>query len=223
MVLKKTLKAAVVWEYINKNPAAYASPPSYEAAKMKVWTQEQINTFFERSEDCWYHTLYVVGLTTGMRLGEMLALSWEDIDFEARTVSVTKSLKYTKEKGLHIKGPKNKNANRNITIPKYTVNKLSHHRAKQLQGVQIVFDNIGKYIYPNDVWRDFTKNCEACGVPVIRIHDMRHTHATHLLQKYNVKVVAERLGDTANTVYNTYAHVLPTMQKEVADHLDDLF
>lgn len=223
MVLKKTLKAAVVWEYIMKNPAAHASPPSYEAARMKVWSQEEMNRLVERSESFWLHALYVLGMTSGMRIGEMLALNWSDIDLTTGIISITKSLKHSKEKGLHTEKPKNDNAFRNITVPQITVKKLTIHREKQSSGCKTVFDKFGSYLYPQNIRRDFESDCKACEVPVIRVHDMRHTHATHLLQKYNIKVVAERLGDTELTVLQTYAHVLPTMQQDVANYLDTLF
>lgn len=223
MVLSKSLKAAVVWGFIDKDPTAHASPPSYKAGKMKIWTEDEMKDFLVRSENLHLHPLYVLALTSGMRMGEMLALTWEDLNFKDNEVTITKSLKYTVTSGLHIKRPKTSNSFRNISLPQYTMDKLKHHRDIQPVELPKVFHNAREYIYPSEASRFFQRDCVSLDMPIIRFHDLRHTHATYLLQKYNVKVVAERLGDTVNTVLNTYAHVLPTMQKEVATHLETMF
>lgn len=223
MVLSKTLKAAIVAEYVTKNAAAHASPPSYTPKKITVWTEDEMKDFIERSESSWLHELYVLALTTGMREGEMLALNWTDIDFTRNIITIDKSLKYTGDSGLFIKDPKTPNSFRNITIPKFTMNKLILKREKQAAGIKLVFDDDGEYIYPSAASRYFVRECKKLGLTKIRFHEMRHTHATHLLRKYSVKVVAERLGDTPLTVLTTYAHVLPSMQDEVAEGIDTLF
>lgn len=223
MVLSKTLKAAIVDEHITKSPAANAKPPTYTPKKIKIWTQEEAKDFIIRSESYWLHELFVLALTTGMRIGEMLALKWADIDFKTNTITIDKSLKYTGESGLFIKGPKNDNAYRSIVIPKLTANKLLALKAKQPPGVEIVFQDQNEYLYPSASSRYFSTVCKELGMPKIRFHELRHTHASHMLRKHSIKVVAERLGDTPATVLETYAHVLPGMQQEVADGIDEDF
>lgn len=221
MVLSKTMKAAVVWGYAIKDVTAHATPPSYKPGRMKIWTEEEMKDFMVRSESMWLHTLYCLALTSGMRRNEMLGLNWSDIDFKSNTITIDKALKYTPSRGMHIKDPKTPNSFRNITIPQFIVDKLDVLHQQQPPGINIVFDNGGLTIHPTEASRTFLKDCKKLNMNPIRFHDMRHTHASHLLKKYNIKVVAERLGDTALTVLTTYAHVLPSMQQSVADGIDD--
>lgn len=223
LVISKTFKQALRWNYVLKNVAREAEIPSYKPAVVDMWSKEQLSKFLTDTRLEERHALYVLGGTSGMRIGEMLALHWTDIDFEKCSVKITKSLKYTKQKGLHLKEPKNRNAYRTIIVSKSTIGALLEHKKNQLPGVEIVFDNMGKFTYPNEAWRKFQEHCVKYGIPKSRLHSLRHTHASLLLVKFNVKVVAERLGDNVETVLKTYAHVLPNMQQEVAVSTEDVY
>lgn len=216
MVLSKIFKQARIWRYLVVNVMEDITPPSYRPRKMMIWTKDEVIQFLRVTEGSELHALYMVAFSTGMRIGEILGLTWDDIDFEDGTISITKTMKYTSRDGLHHKFPKTDNSLRTINVPAAVIETLKKHQAGQLPDVKIVFDNIGNPYYPNNVTRKFQTQCKKLGFPVIRFHDIRHTHASHLLDRHNAKIVAERLGDTVETVLKTYAHVLPNMQKEVA-------
>jgi integrase len=224
MVLRKTLKQALIWNYVVKNVAREAVPPSYKPKKVECWTEEQLIFFLENSRDLDRHVLYVLGANSGMRIGEMLALQWTDIDFVRNSLSVIKSLKYTKKNGLYLKNTKTDNSERTIILPESVMQALQEYKNVQILETPIVFHNFGEYIYPSEAWREFIKDCKDLNMKRIKLHGLRHTHATILLNKgYNAKVVAERLGDTVETVLRTYAHVLPSMQQDVANSLSNLY
>jgi integrase len=223
-VLSKTFRQATTWNYVLKNVVREAPVPSYKPAKVDVWSEETLIHFLNSSRDMHRHALYVLAGTSGMRKGEMLALHWSDIDVNKCRVEITKSLKYTPEKGIHEKTTKNTNAERSIIVPQSTIDALTELKKNQLPGIDIVFDHIGEYLQPTEVWRQFITDCKKLGLPRIKFHGLRHTHATLLLSKgFNPKVIAERLGDTVETVMRTYAHVLPNMQQEVADSIGNLY
>jgi integrase len=225
MVLSKTIKQAVTWNYVVKNVIKEASSPSYKPAKVEVWTEEELSHFLNVSRNLENHALYVLSATTGMRIGEVMSLNWKDIDVVKHRIEITKTLKYSKSKGLYIKPtPKTSNSLRTIVVPKSTIEALQEHKSRQLPDVEIVFDRFGKYVHPHDVWRSFVKESTGLGMKRMKLHGLRHTHATILLGKgFNAAVVAERLGDTVETVLRTYAHVLPSMQQEVADQLSNIY
>lgn len=225
LVLSKTFRQATIWNYIIKNVAREVSPPQYKPDERQVWTEEQLSFFLEESRGFARHALYVLASTSGMRNGEMLALHWTDIDFNKCTVSITKTLKFTKEKGLHIKlSPKTDNSRRTIKLPQSTIDTLLDHKARQLPDVPIIFDQKCKYTYPTEALRKFVDDSSKLNMPRITLHDLRHTHATLLLQwGYNAKVVSERLGDSVEMVMRTYAHVLPSMQDDVAVSLNRIY
>lgn len=225
LVLKKTFRAAQVWGFITQNVILLVKMPTYKAPTMKVWTAEQSKVFLGSTRGTAFHIAYVLALSTGMRIGEILALTWEDIDFENLTITITKSLKYDLVNRLHVKETKTTNSDRTIDIPQSTATELREHKEQQLTGLEMVVNWLDKHPYPSDVSREFRSRVKELGLPMIRFHDMRHTHATMMLKMgIHIKVVSERLGHAnINTTLSTYSHVLPGMQREAAEKLNSIF
>lgn len=224
LVLRKVFNTAERWGIISKNPVRHVKPPAYESSKINVWTLEQMNQFLERSKDSHQYALYDLALASGMRIGELLGLQREYLDLDNGIVQVQMSLKYTSGLGLHLKEPKTDHSKRIISLPEHTINVLRDHLNNSLPS-NFVFHNIGDPIYPSEATRYFIRDQEKAGVPIIRFHDLRHTHASMLLLKgVNPKVVAERLGHSSvATTLDIYSHVMPSMQKEVASIVNSFF
>lgn len=224
LVLRKAFKTAQKWGIIQSNIASHVRPPAYRPTKMKVWNEEQVKRFLEASKQSPYHVIYTLTLSTGMRIGEVLGLEWDDLDLHNGLLQVQRSLKYTVGVGLHTKEPKNLHSKRTISLPKGTIHALEEHKKNSLPA-KWVFHHVGDPIYPSELSRRFQTDVKKSGILPIRFHDMRHTHATLLLSMgVNPKVVAERLGhSTVITTLDTYSHVMPSMQKEVAERLGNLF
>lgn len=223
LVLRKTFRAAQKWTIIHSNVMQFVKTPKYKSQTMKVWTKEQVRGFLERSKEYPLHALYNLALNSGMRCGEMLGLRWEDVDFVSNTVTIKRSMKYSLKEKLHEKSTKNTSSMRTLSIPQSTMGTLRTHKETNLPG-HYVFHKFGEPLYPSAVSRIFQGDIKRAGMPIIRFHDMRHTHATMLLQMgVNPKVVAERLGhSTVVMTLDTYSHVLPNMQKEVAAALENV-
>lgn len=224
LVLRKSFRQALRKELIYHNPAQYVKPPRYTPTTMKVWNQSQVQTFLDWAKDnSPYYQIYALAVTTGMRVGEILGLFWDDINFDLQTLTIQRSAKYEGGK-LYTKETKNKSSRRTIALTESTVKMLQEHKENSLPYF-LVFHRFNEMLYPTTISRQFAFDCVTAGVPKIRFHDMRHTHATMLLQMgVNPKIVAERLGhSTIKTTLDTYSHVLPNMQKEVADMLNSKF
>jgi integrase len=178
-----------------------------------------------------------------MRRGEALALRWRDIDLDGSTISVRRSVGIVRVKGegaTVLEGPTKTGKPRVVDIGPDTVAVLRAHRreraglALQLAAADaLVFGDIeGRHLHPERFSRTFTEALARCRrelaeagqdpPPVIRLHDLRHTHATLLLSAGEpVKVVSERLGHSSAVVTMTvYAHVLPGGQRKAADRFD---
>lgn len=230
--LHAALNRAVKWNLVARNACDAVEKPRAPRPEMQTWTPAQVNQFLATAQHDRLHALYVVALTTGMRQGELLGLSWGDVDLKANTISVRRQL----TQDLHLVEPKTAAARRLIVLPEVAVAALKQHRGRMfaeghLSGEgnpqHLVFvDTEGHPVRQSNLLRrSFFPRLKQAGVPRIRFHDLRHTCATLLLaQGVHPKIVQERLGhSTISMTLDTYSHVTPTMQQEAAAKLDALF
>ena len=230
--LHAALNRAVRWNLVARNPCDAAEKPRAPRPEMKTWTVAQVNQFLAAAQQDRLYALYVLALTTGMRQGELLGLSWPDMDLKAGTVSVRRQL----TQDLQLLEPKTAAARRLIVLPEVAVAALRKHRARMLaeghlsgdgNPQHLVFvDTVGHPLRQSNLLRrSFFPLMKQAGVPRIRFHDLRHTSATMLLaQGVHPKIVQERLGHAQiGMTLDTYSHVTPSMQQEAAAKLDALF
>ena len=165
---------------------------------------------------------------TGMRRGEALGLRWDDIDLEAGRLSVRRAL-IPSGREVVVSEPKTPRGRRSIALDPETVAVLKAQAARQLaeqadwqegwtdSGYVFTTEN-GESLDPEDVTRYFRQAVKKSMLPTIRLHDLRHTHATLALQAgVHPKVVSERLGHaTVSITLDTYSHAIPAMQEEAA-------
>jgi integrase len=175
-----------------------------------------------------------MAISTGLRQGELIGLKWSDIDWRNRHLQVQRQLQRLKE-GIGFTEPKSDAGKRTIVLGKAMMEKLRKHieiqdLEKSLAGSRwqendLIFSStIGTPFEPRNLFRIYKELLKQASLPDIRFHDLRHTAATLMFkQGVHPKVVQERLGhsDIALTL-NTYSHVLPSMQDDAADLLDEL-
>lgn len=232
-VLKDALHQAARWRLLVHNPSDAVEPPRREDREMQVLDDKQIGTLLKRSVGKSIYIPIMLAVTTGMRRGEILGLRWSDLDLNAGTLAVCQSLEHTKSGGLKFKQPKTRRSRRVVALPDFAVEALRKHRAAQgrlrLQAGAEYQDNDlvcarwdGTPRIPGAVTRAFAKILTDLGLPKVRFHDLRHSHATQLLREgIHPKVVSERLGhSTVGITLDTYSHVTPTMQEEAAKRID---
>jgi integrase len=177
--------------------------------------------------------LFVLALSSGMRLGELLGLRWRDVDLDAGTLQVRQIL-VRMPSGLRFGEPKTKRSRRRISLSAGARDALRHHRARQAaerlrlgpvwEDHDLVFANeIGKPLDAGNLLRrDFWRVLSKAGVPRCRFHDLRHTCATLLLQQgVHAKVVSELLGHSSiGMTLDIYSHVIPDMQQHAVSAMD---
>ena len=247
-ILSAALAAAAESQRLARNPAARAHPPTAKQAKppeMHPWTAAQLAAFLSwAAEDGHQHAAaWAVLARTGMRRGEALALRWRDVDLDVGTVAVRRSVGVVRVKGegaTVAEGPTKTGKPRVVDIGPATVAVLrAWRRERATMALQLVTADAlvfateeGAHLHPERFSRTFTEALARCRrelagagqepPPVIRLHDLRHTHATLLLSAGKpVKVVSERLGHSSAVVTMTvYAHVLPGGQRDAADSFD---
>jgi integrase len=231
----KALKQAVADGLIPRNAAAYVKAPRPRKKEVRRLTQEQARAFLEAARGDRFEALFVLAIHCGLREGELLGLKWDDLDLDAGTLTVRRTLSETRERGHVFELPKN-GKGRRIKLTTGAVKVLRRHRKAQLKermrlaGLWVdnglVFPNqVGKTMNARNLTaRSFKPLLERSGLPrSMRVHDLRHTCATVLLKMgLHPKYVQELLGHaTIAITLDTYSHVLPDMGDGLADAMDD--
>jgi len=211
---------AVRYYDLKSNPCAKAgSMGKSKAEEMDFWTGEEFRRFIDsvmnkRLSYMAFMTLY----WTGMRLGELLALNPKDVDLEKRTISITKSYQRFGKKDV-ITPPKTSKSKRVITIPEFLAADIKDYMDSlyDLQENDRLFP-ITKYYLEHEMQRGIKES----GVKRIRVHDLRHSHASMLIELgFSPLEIANRLGhEKVETTLNTYAHLYPNKQTKLAERLD---
>lgn len=205
-VLRKLLNDAVEWGQVAENPVRRVRPPRVPPKLRRVWSAEQARRFMEAARKDRYGPLFLFLLGTGCRLGEALALRWEDLDLERGAARLQASL--TEVRGEIIEGPpKTPHALRTVHLPAFVVEAL---RGMARRGDYVFWTAGGKPPGRTDLMERFRKICLQAGVPPMRIHDLRHLHASLLIASgVDLKTVQSRLGHaTPAFTLQVYAHVV---------------
>lgn len=223
-VLSNLFKYAVTKEYIKENPAKIAGSPQVSKPKMvNYWTLEEFQDFISHVDDRMYHALFMTLYYSGLRKGELRALTWADLDFKDNVITVSK----TNYKG-HIQTPKTSAGFRKVPMPEHVMKLLKKLRIQRNPSPtldHVVFGEFHDAIGETTLSRWFKKYLDQSGVKKIRMHDIRHSHASYLIDRnVPVSVVAARLGhgDVAMTL-NVYSHMFPSKEKEAVSAMEDDF
>jgi len=199
-----------------------------------VWLSEQ-KTFLTFAKDYRLYSAFVVNLDTGLRLGELLALTWKDIDLVNGFINVNKNIVVVedrdnetdnKTKLLVQDTTKTKSGKRKIPLIARSLQLLNELKLKQQANSDIVFcSEKGTHVFPRNFERTFSKVINKAGIDKCNVHTMRHTFATRLFEKdVSVKTVSKLLGHSSvSFTLNFYIHVLPTTKAEAIKVLDTLY
>ncbi len=217
--LYKSLKQAVKWQLVPRNVAQSVDPPKASKKEIKPLDEHQVRKLLSTVEGDKLEALYVLAITTGMRKGELLGLKWEDVDFQAETLRVSRTMFDGR-----VNTPKTSKSRRSIKLSKPALMALENHaRISEWIFCTSVGTHINVHNLHNRSWKPLLK---AAGFPLdTRFHDLRHTCATLLLTKgVHPKVVQELLGHSSISItLDTYSHVVPTMQEKAVAAMDEIF
>jgi integrase len=234
-LISKVLTDCIGWNFVSKNVANGAKPPSVKKKDMQTLNSAQVELLLKDAKDSpIYYPIIFTAVHTGCRRSELFGLRWKDVDFDNSILSVIQTITEANGK-MHINSTPKNGKSRAITMTKSLYELLKKHKAEynkiKLQlgqafnPLDLVFCNTkGNIIAPSELTRHFKKAIKKAGIPNIRFHDLRHTHATLMLQQQvHPKIVQERLGHSNISItLDTYSHVLPNMQKQAVDQFEKL-
>ena len=229
-IVHKALADALDAGLLAANPASRSKPPrarAFAAIELRFWTPNELRSFLElivghRLQAAWH-----VSAMTGMRRGEVLGLRWADVDFETARIHVRRAILSVAYE-LVVSTPKNHRP-RVIDLDPGTLEQLRLHRKRQVEDLtewgsgyqngDLVFcKENGEPLHPQTYTQAFERLITKTNLPRIRLHDLRHTHATIALRAgVPTKVISERLGhENPAFTLSQYAHIIPGMQAEAA-------
>jgi integrase len=234
-VLHCALNHALKLGIIYRNPSDVVYKPKTEKREMEILDEDQVRMLLIAAKGKRLEALYKVAVTTGLRKGEILGLKWSDLDWDTHQLNVQRQVQRVPEKGITFSHPKTSAGRRMIILGSDTISALKDHQKRQWvdrefkgdkwQDYDLIFpSSIGTPLSQSNHNREFKQLLKDANLPNIRFHDLRHTAASLMLkQGVSVKVVQERLGhsDAAMTL-NVYSHVIPGMQREAAEKMDEI-
>ena len=234
-VLREALQHGVKWGLLARNAADAAEAPRALKFEVKVLRPEEVRRLQESADRTPLGALVRLAVSTGLRQGELLGLRWQDVALDAGVLSVRQTCHWLPRVGFEFREPKSHRSARAVALPKSAVATLRRHRTVQIEArlaagpaydaADLVFANpVGRPIHPSTLRRLWLSIVESAGTGHVRFHDLRHAHATLLLQQgVHAKVVSERLGhSTVGITLDTYSHVTPNLQAEAAAKFDEV-
>jgi integrase len=233
--LHKAFADAIRWGLLQRNPCDQSDPPSTTEVKgralavRQVYTWQQLQRFVAAASDERLFAMWHLFASTGMRRSEVAALRWQHVDLEVGVISVVRVAVEHSGRVHEKELPKSSTSRRAIELDEFDVDVLRTHGQAQLEERRLAGDAwrdddlvfaspLGERLYPPAITRAFHELTDRAELPSIRLHDLRHTHATLLLKSGEMtKVVTERLGhSTTAYTQDAYQHVLPGMQRDAA-------
>jgi integrase len=237
VVLHRAVGQAKIWGVVRDNPAEIAKPPKAPEREMEMLQPKDAARLLERLQGKPLYLVASLGLSTGMRRNEMLALRWRDLDLDHARLTVATALEQTKAHGIRVKTPKTKHGKRTISLPAHLVTELRQHwREQQEQRLAFglgragddapVFSTLdGKYMSPDGVSHAWIRQMESLGMSDATLHSLRHTHASMLIKGgIDIITVSRRLGHASPKVtLEVYGHLIDGADDRAADIMGAAF
>ena len=239
-LLRAMLHKAVYWQFIVANPAERVQAPKARKPKRRSYDDEQTKILLENLEnlsieETKYKVAIILTVFTGVRLGELMGLEWQDVDFKNGIICINRSSQYLSDMGVFTKTPKTESSIREIAIPEFIISlleeyKLWYEEQKSIYGElwtnsdRLFVQADGKPMHPSSISKWFVRYVSTIGLPVINFHGLRHTNASLLVaQNVDIAVVSARLGHAQiSTTLDFYVHPLLSHNRKAGYALENL-
>jgi integrase len=226
----KALGDAVRLGIIATNPTTNLDLPKWDRPEMKIWDETDIGNFltFSFANDDPMFPIWMLLFSTGLRCGEVCGIRWDDVDFVESAISIKETRVIAGKHGVITTSPKSRAGSRRLQIDSNTLDALARHKDAQEASASVLgascfplvaTDADGEPIHPRALARRFQASSRRCGLPEIRLHDIRHTHASLLIASgESLPLISHRLGHgRISTTLDTYAHRMPTADREASN------
>jgi integrase len=230
------LSDAVKWNLVTRNVGIAVEPPRAPKREMKALSVGETHQFLDNCTTEPWRTIFHTLIWTGIRRSELLGLQWNDLDLDMALMTIRRSLVRLQNGTYVTEEPKTSSGTRTLDLAPSTCLMLKEHRANHEQAIDLlgipfseanlVFGHPdGTPRTPSTVTQQFRRIASRAGLPGVRLHDLRHTHASLMLQQgTDIKTISTRLGHSSVAfTMDTYAHLLPGMQKAAMEKFEEAF
>jgi integrase len=206
-------------------PTRHARKPRVDSPPIEVFTDDEVKAVLTAAAGRRLYALFAVAVGSGARLGELLALEWEDYDPAARTLRIRRKLSVVRGRRATVGPPKSARGVRTIALPAFAADALEAHAPPDRRAGVVFSTRPGGYLSRSSFRSQvYGPVLEAAGVRYRKFHTFRHTHASRLLAEgVDVAEVARRLGDTPATVLKVYAHWVHRPDRGTAEKVDAMY
>ncbi|KNF06980.1 site-specific recombinase XerD [Gottschalkia purinilytica] len=236
-LLKNIFGTAVKWQLIPINPLENVDPPKIKKREANYYNEEEVKQLIEalQDEELKYRCAIMITLASGLRLGELMGLKWECVDFKNNTIEIVRANQYLVNKGTFTKDTKNESSNRIIALPQSVMDIIKEYKKEQNENrlkcgemwndTDFMFTQWnGLPMHPSTPSGWFGKFLRRKGLKKITFHQLRHTSATILINAgLNIKALSARLGHSnTSTTLNIYSHALKSADKTAAEKMQNI-
>lgn len=231
-IIQASLKQAIINGLISRNPSIGVELPKLSQREIKVLTAEEQVKFFEAAKSTTRYDAFLIMIDTGVRMGELLALTWDDVDLKTGAISINKNIIYVKDRESETKSkykiilqddPKTRASNRKIPLTNRALQILRQLKLKSDPDCGLVFPSTkGTFVDPSNFERSFESVVKKTDIDKCNSHTLRHTFVTRCFEKgISVKIVSKWLGHSKiSHTLDIYTHVLPDLEMDAIKILE---
>lgn len=236
-IINTSLKKAIIWGYILNNPNSFIEKPKVRKKEIQCYSPEEVEKLLEciNKEPLKYQAIIYLAIDSGARRGEIVGLTWNDIDFKKQTLNINKSVQYTKELGIFEKTTKTETSDRIIYLSSKTIGILKAYQKEQLENKlklgskwknskRIFTTILGGDMHPDTPSQILEKIIKKYNLKRISFHGLRHTSISlQISSGIQAQIISKRAGHSSvSTTHSIYSHFFDNEFKEVAKAMDNI-
>lgn len=237
VIINTALKRAILWGYIINNPNSFIEKPKVRKKEIECYSPEDVENLLDvlQNESLKYQAIIYLALDSGARRGEIVGLTWNDVDFTKKTLKINKSVQYTTELGIFEKTTKTQSSDRVIYISDKTINILKTYKKEQLENKlklgskwenskRIFTTNLGGDMHPDTPSQILEKIIKKYELKKISFHGLRHTSISlQISSGIQSQIISKRAGHSSvTTTHSIYSHFFDNEFQEVANKMNDI-
>ena len=236
-IINTALKRAILWGYITTNPNSFIEKPKVRKKEIEYYTPDEVDELLKvlQNEPLKYQAIIYLAIDSGARRGEIVGLTWNDIDFKNKTININKAVQYTKEQGIYETKTKTQTSDRKIYISDKTINVLKQYQKEQLiskmklgskweNSNRIFTNNYGGDMHPDTPSQILEKIIKKYNLKRICFHGLRHTSISlQISSGIQAQIISKRAGHSnITTTHSIYSHFFDSEFKDVANKMNNI-